>query len=166
MLEVAEASDTQSTFVVLGNHADEIKANLNNGRYQVVVNNKWQEGMASSIRCGLNAVNENHPDTDAVIIILCDQPYVSASLLNDIISKHRDTGKPIVASTYNDTHGVPALFHKKIFAELMHLKGDTGARSIIQKHPDDLALINFPQGNIDIDTMADYEKILKDEFPA
>jgi molybdenum cofactor cytidylyltransferase len=91
--------------------------------------------------------------------MVCDQPYVSSELINDLIAKQKETGKTIVACNYGETFGPPALFHKSLFHELMHLKGDVGARKIIQHHSNEVATILFTKGNIDIDTKEDYNAL-------
>jgi molybdenum cofactor cytidylyltransferase len=121
-------------------------------------NNDWQEGMASSIRKAISEINRDLK-VEIVIIMLCDQPFVSSSLLNTLISKQTETGKPIVASVYNNTTGVPVLFHRSIFAELLMLKGSEGAKKILKNHTDEIATIPFEQGSIDIDTPEDFERL-------
>ncbi len=165
MIQAANNSMAQSTMVVLGANAGTIRKSMDFFEVYLTENADWQEGMASSIRHGLNALLERDPTTDAVIILLCDQPFVSADLLNDLISKHQETGKPVVACRYNNIPAVPALFHKKIFPELLQLKGDVGAKAIINKHTNELVQVDFLKGNVDIDSLADYEKISKDESP-
>ena len=115
--------------------------------------------MASSVRCGLNTLLQLAPSTDAVIIMVCDQPFVTTQLLNDLLATQHETGKSIVTSFYENIPGPPALFHKIIFPELLALKGDAGARKIVERHADDLATVPFPKGIIDIDTAADYEAL-------
>jgi len=96
-----------------------------------------------------------------VIIMVCDQPYISYSILNELIFTQRKTGKAIVTCNYGETNGPPTLFHKSLFNELMQLKGDVGAKKIVQQHIDETAMVLFPKGSIDIDTREDYESILK-----
>jgi molybdenum cofactor cytidylyltransferase len=115
--------------------------------------------MASSIRYGLNTLLEVAPSSDGIILMVCDQPYGTSALLNELIKAHKDTGKPIITCSYEDTFGPPSLFHKSLFNELLQLKGDTGARKIVQQHADQVGIIPFPQGSIDIDTQSDYENI-------
>jgi len=81
--------------------------------------------------------------------------------LDELIETKQKSGKPIVASSYAETLGPPVIFSSKYFPDLMQLEGDSGARKIITQHPDEVASISFPEGNIDIDTQADYEALLK-----
>ena len=92
--------------------------------------------------------------------MLADQPYVTTTLLDHLIATHQATGKRIVACTYGDSFGTPALFHKSIFPEFLQLKGDAGAKSIIQHHFNDAAFIPFPEGSIDVDTAEDYQQLI------
>jgi molybdenum cofactor cytidylyltransferase len=69
------------------------------------------------------------------------------------------SGKPIIASAYAETIGIPALFDRSCFPDLLRLKGDSGAKGIILAQPHDVASFDFPSGEIDIDTPADYEKL-------
>jgi molybdenum cofactor cytidylyltransferase len=96
---------------------------------------------------------------EAVIFMVCDQPFVSASVLNDLINTYKETGKSIVTCNYGEVIGPPAFFHKSLFAELMELKADAGARKIIQKHSNEVATVLFIKGSIDIDTKEDYEAL-------
>ncbi len=159
LIDEASASSADSILVVLGANAEIIQTQLQLENIHIVINDDWKEGMASSIRFGIKELQKINSATDAAILMVCDQPFVATSLLNDLITTHQQTGKPIVTSSYDNTTGPPALFHKIIFPELLQLKGDIGARSIIQKHPDEVVSVLFPQGNIDIDTAAEYNKL-------
>jgi molybdenum cofactor cytidylyltransferase len=123
-------------------------------------NQNWKEGIASSIRTAINEVGKDI-SINQVIIMLCDQPFVSAALLNTLINRQIETSKLIVACTYNNTTGVPALFDRALFTELQLLQGPEGAKKLLNAHPDYIATVSFEQGNIDIDTPGDYEQLRK-----
>ena len=147
--------------VILGKNADLFQNTIDNEKVNVVINKDWEEGMASSVRAGLNSLLKINPMADAVIFMVCDQPFISSSLLNDLIVVQQETHKPIVTSNYGETIGPPALFHKSIFKDLLQLKGDAGARRIIEQYSDDVATVLFPEGSIDIDTENDYEELIQ-----
>jgi molybdenum cofactor cytidylyltransferase len=126
----------------------------------VLYNKDWKEGMASSIRMGIDELNK-HLSVDKVFIMLCDQPFVNPALLNTLIEKQLQTGKPIVACAYSGTTGVPVLFDRSLFAELLLLQGHEGAKKILTTHANQIATIPFEQGSIDIDTPSDYECLIK-----
>lgn len=126
----------------------------------IVSNPDWEEGMASSIRLGIETLASEKSRLEAVIFMLCDQPFVSAELINELITTYRQTKSEVVACTYqNGVTGVPALFSKEVFPALWSLKGDTGARKVIQQFTDKLTTIPFPQGDIDLDTPEAYQAL-------
>jgi molybdenum cofactor cytidylyltransferase len=149
--------------VVLGAQAAAIQPVIQNIKLSFIVNEQWQEGMASSIRCGLHCLLKKQPAVPAVLLMVCDQPYISTALLDKLVTLQEETGYDIVASSYGNTKGIPAVFGKKLFPALLDLKGDTGAKKIIMNQVTDLAVVDFPLGTIDIDTGEDYVLIQKKE---
>ena len=145
--------------VVLGANAELLEKEIEDKKIHISFNKEWSEGMASSVRCGINTLMQIAPAAESVMIMVCDQPFVSSSLLNDLIVTQRGTGKPIVTCQYETTIGPPALFHKTIFSELLQLKGDAGARRIIEQKRNDVATVSFSKGIIDIDTEEDYKTL-------
>lgn len=161
--ETAAASRCRPIIVVLGAHAESLRGELSellmHRTVQVVENSGWMNGLGSSISVGVRALVAAKNDIEALIIMLCDQPLVSAQLIDRLVETYERTGKSIVAAEYKGTMGVPALFHRARFAELMTLGGDSGAKQIIAKHNRDLGHVSFPEGNIDIDTPQEYERL-------
>jgi molybdenum cofactor cytidylyltransferase len=142
--------------VVAGREQEMIGLELLGLPVTVVPNDDWERGIGSSVRCGLEAL----PECDAAVIVACDQPRVDGSVIQQLIAERAKSGKPIVASAYAGTLGVPALFGQEIFAELRSLPDGQGAKSIILRHRDEVATVNFPAGALDIDTPEDYEREL------
>ncbi|WP_259065220.1 nucleotidyltransferase family protein [Mucilaginibacter sp. X4EP1] len=154
-VESVRKSECKKIIVVLGANSSEIKPIA--GAF-ILYNKDWREGMASSIRTAMLEINDD-PSVDKVIMMLCDQPFVNAALLNSLIRKQNETAKAIIASAYNGTNGVPVLFDRSLFSELLLLQGHEGAKKILKNHVDDIATIPFEQGGIDIDTSEDYERL-------
>jgi hypothetical protein len=96
---------------------------------------------------------------DGVVMMLCDQPFVTPELIDRLVERRRQTRKSIVATDYHRTYGVPALFASELFPELADLTGDYGARRIIQKHGYDAASVLFTDAAIDVDTPRDYNAL-------
>ena len=144
--------------VVVGSYAQQVRRELDDLPVSVVQNENWQSGISSSIRAGVEEVLLGDPDGG--VIMLCDQPFVTADVLNALVSTHYKTHRAIVASTYGETRGVPAFFSRELFTELTSLAADEGARRIIAAHPENLATITFPQGAIDVDTPQDHAQLL------
>lgn len=123
-----------------------------------VRNEQWREGIGSSIRIGVEHVVAT--DADHTILLACDQPEVDAAVLNEIKQLRLTSGKPIVASAYAQTLGIPALFDRAHFDGLSRLKDDHGAKGIILADREVVAEFPFAAGAIDIDTPADYERLI------
>lgn len=119
---------------------------------EVIHNAHWQRGIGTSIKCGAAQLRHR---VDAVIILACDQPLVTPCLVRQLMS----CDAPIVACSYANTIGIPALFDSRYFDALAALPDERGAKSILEQHRDHLATIDFPEGAIDIDTRADYDAI-------
>jgi molybdenum cofactor cytidylyltransferase len=154
-------SGASSTIVVLGSNEKTHREHLKNYPLEVVYNPDWQKGMGSSIKVGLTIIMNTPTSFDGVIIMVCDQPLIKSDHIKNLISKFTKTRSAIVASAYGNALGVPALFSKSHFQALMTLDNEHGAKKIIQQHPDDTSAVDFPEGEIDIDTLEDYQKLLK-----
>ena len=163
-VDTALQTSMRPVVIVVGANSDAMKKQLEVRKAEVVENEGWQEGMASSLRCGMAATQKMKPGADGIIFMVCDQPYVTKLLLDSLLQVQHITGQPIVASSYEDKLGTPALFHKSFFAELMKLKGDTGARKLIKQHEDLVTTVAFPEGIIDIDTAAEYEALKQNKI--
>jgi molybdenum cofactor cytidylyltransferase len=162
-VDTALATGCQSVFVVLGANSELLRKELKDKPVSIVENTGWQEGMSSSIRCALKDITGTILRPDGVIFMVCDQPYVSTDLLISLIVKRQETNMPIVASSYDDKVGTPALFHRSIFPALMKLTGDRGAGKLIADNPDKVATVQFPGGITDVDTIEDYELLKKEK---
>ncbi|MEK6476505.1 nucleotidyltransferase family protein [Catalinimonas sp. 4WD22] len=157
-VEEAIDSDLGPVIVVLGAFAEQIKEALPALEIKIVHNPDWQQGMGTSIQKGIQEVQKEYDYSQGAILMLSDQPYVNTILLNKLLQTHLHTQKPIVASTYQDTLGVPAYFHHSYFPFLSQLEGSIGARKLIQQHKAQVASVDFPSGRFDVDTPEDYKK--------
>lgn len=149
--------------LVLGAYQEDIRAKLNSSNITILENRDWETGMASSIRVGLSWLVEHH-DPDQVLILLCDQPFLDHKLMGSLIAQKSKGNKGIIGSAYGGTVGVPVLFDRKYFPELMALNGKEGAKKLVKKYGEDLGLVDFPEGRIDIDTETDFNAYLKGEW--
>ncbi|MGC1321922.1 MAG: nucleotidyltransferase family protein [Candidatus Udaeobacter sp.] len=145
--------------VVTGEDSAQITSELTRFTVTITMNPDWQSGLGSSIVVGIRHAMNLAPELDAVILLACDQPFVTVAVLTQLIQSRLTSGKPIVASGYAETLGIPALFDRSCFPDLLRLKGDCGAKKIILAQLQDVVSFDFPAGAIDIDTAADYEKL-------
>ena len=156
-LVAMEVSD--KVVVVTGAQDSAIKTELQGLPLVLVENDGAAEGIASSIRLGLNTLTITFA-VDAVVFMVCDQPYLTPEIIFALFEEAKNSQKGIVASAYGNTLGIPALFRRKYFPELLDLKGDTGAKKLIMQHLADTSSIPFPKGSIDIDTAEDWDALI------
>ncbi|WP_407427830.1 NTP transferase domain-containing protein [Arcticibacter sp.] len=150
-----------AVYVVYGANADAISSELaSDSSISICYNASWREGMASSIKTGLKAVQGSNPSVKGCLISVCDQPFLTAQVFARLISAHEKTPRSIVASVYNDTAGVPVLFDSHYFPLLMALSGQEGAKKILSNPTVQVVHIPFPNGDIDLDTPGDYHRYL------
>ena len=159
IIDVACEADCSPVVVVIGSDDENLHRELDGAGVVTVQNRQWQRGIGSSIRCGIHGLTNSSPDVEASVLLVCDQPAVDVGVIERLIALHETTGKSIVASSYADTLGVPALFTRSVFEELLSLGDKTGAKSIVLRSPERVASFAFPEGQIDIDTWEDWEKL-------
>lgn len=158
MTNAALSAAGGQVIVVLGAFYEEIAETLKHFPVTLLKNDYWRDGMSSSVTCAMEYIHNSSPDTEAVILMVGDQPYLTPATLKRLVSKWKSSGKAIIASSYADTYGVPVLFSRNLFSELAALKGSNGAKSILAKHREAVELVAFPGGATDLDTPDDWAK--------
>lgn len=156
-VNTAIASVGRPVFVVLGARADELQATLQNQPVDVVRNEHWKKGMGTSIRAGVSAVRSS--TLDAVMILLCDQPLISAEILDRMVTAHFAEKQPITAAFYAGTLGTPVIFSATLFDELLSLGDNQGGKAILQRHADRVQAFPLPEAEMDIDTAEDFKRL-------
>jgi molybdenum cofactor cytidylyltransferase len=151
--------------LVLGASAESIRRQLPQALLQgvkIVVNHAYGQGMASSLREGLSAVD---PQAGAALIILGDQPFLQPLTLRQIIDGYRASRAQIVIPVYQGKRGNPVLLDRSVFSEVMALEGDVGCRAIFSNHLEDILKVEVEDMGVllDMDDPADYER-LKQQF--
>jgi molybdenum cofactor cytidylyltransferase len=160
IIDQSQAFTFASYVLVMGAHAAKIQKSIEPGNFNVIINENWAEGIASSIRKGVKYSLEIDPELEHILFLLSDQPFVTSELIHELVKTHRQQEKEITGCKYQDTVGVPAIFTKRLFQELSMLRGDRGARVLIKKYPDTLAVVPFDLGSIDVDIPEDYNKLI------
>ncbi len=160
-VDAALASSCQQVVVVLGANAERVREEVSELPVEVVFNERWSEGMGSSVRAGLESLAvANDEGLGAVVLLPCDQPHLSCDVLNGLIEAHHASGKSIIVSGYNDIWGVPMLFARELWPELRELNGKRGAQSVARRHAKNVECVPFPGGAFDLDTREDYARLL------
>ena len=150
----------EAKILVLGAGAERMLSALEIGDFEPALNPDWETGMASSVRTGVERALARRPDLENLLFLVCDQPFVSADLIREMRQLHARSGKKITACRYGEIVGVPAIFSQTLFPELLLLHGDRGAGLLIKRYPDERAEVSFELGAADIDTPADYDRLL------
>jgi molybdenum cofactor cytidylyltransferase len=141
-----------ATLVVLGARAAELAPLLTHTPASVVINQHWREGIGSSIRAGIARLPAA---CTGVLLVLADQAAVSTEDLRRLASAWRRQPDYVATALYSGTVGVPAIFPRSRFGELAELRGDVGARRILQRNPDRLVRVAMESAALDIDTPED-----------
>ncbi len=159
VLDEASQIKFSTRLLILGAHAEEILAKTDTGNAAVVQNEQWEEGMASSLRLGVQETLEAHPYTEHILFLLSDQPFVSAKLLEELIRIQIEGSHKITASQGKDRMGVPAIFARSLFPSLLRLEGDEGGRQLLRKHKAFMGRVTFEGWHFDVDTPEDLERL-------
>jgi molybdenum cofactor cytidylyltransferase len=163
-LRTARSTPFRPITAVLGANAALIEPELAGEPVLIVHNADWATGMGGSVAAGLEALLAADPALEAAFFLLPDQPHLEAQLLLDMAATlKQQPGKLGAAAAYADTLGVPALFRKALFSELLQLRGQPGAKPLIRKHHRDLCALPFPRGQFDLDTPEDWQAFLDSE---
>jgi molybdenum cofactor cytidylyltransferase len=147
--------------LVLGSSAETIRQQLPASTLEalkVVVNEAYGQGMASSLREGLSALD---PQIDAALVVLADQPFVRLQTFGQIVEGYRRSEAQIVIPTYKGSRGNPVLLDRSVFPEIMVLEGDIGCRAIFGRHLKETIRVEVDDVGIllDIDSRSDYERL-------
>jgi molybdenum cofactor cytidylyltransferase len=157
-VKAAIESGIKNITVVLGANEQAHREVITDAGVQVVVNTDWKKGMGNSLKAGLSYLLQQLPKVEAVVTMVCDQPLINSDQLRKLISEYENFESTIVASFYQGATGVPVLFDRTLFSELLSLSDDAGAKKILQQHPHLVKTVPFPGGEIDIDTEDDLKK--------
>lgn len=144
--------------VVLGYEVGGSTAELSDLAVDIFINEEWKSGMGSSIVHGIRQLLLIEPALAAVLITLCDQPQITHEYLERFLVLFRDSGAGIISSEQRDIKGVPALFSRDHFDELLSLRGDIGARDLIRRSGK-VATIRTDAVFSDVDTPEDLAKL-------
>jgi molybdenum cofactor cytidylyltransferase len=156
-LHAAIGSSAKNLLVVLGANEDSLREAIKSYPVIIVNNTTWKNGIGNSIKVGLKSLMNSRSILDGVVITVCDQPLLTSQHLTKLIERCKQTEGKIIASRYASTIGTPVCFPEKYFQHLFALEDHEGAKKIIQRFPNEVLAIDFPGGEIDLDTMEDYK---------
>ena len=162
VLSTLGQSHVAEIVVVLGNAASLIKENVLLSHARVVINESYQEGIASSIRIGLAAIRD---EAEAALIVLADQPFIQPATIDLLIDRYRRERPEIAVPVYNGSRGNPVLLDRSVFSDVTMLSGDVGFRAIFGNHAESILKVPVedPAVLIDLDTPADIQRFEQSE---
>ncbi len=156
----ANSSRIDEVLVVLGANAEEIRGQVQLGRARVLINPHHQTGMASSLRAGLAALDGQ---VERAMVILGDQPDISARLIDELLDLQHESGLPAAALSFAGLLHPPVVLRRELWEEVMSLEGDVGCRAVIRARPELVASLPVPDRKhpVDVDTPQDYERLVR-----
>ena len=153
-------SACQPIVAVFGADAQNLSRHIVDFEVYTIQNKDWEKGMGTSISVGIEKLLEIDENVFGAVIAVCDQPFVDERVINRLVQTFFDENQSlIVASRYAETLGVPALFSRKLFPELIKLKKSGGAKEVIERFSDETIAIDFSKGTIDVDTPEDFHRL-------
>jgi len=162
--EAAAGSKALTTVVVTGAARDLVEQELHDLPLQLVHNPTYEQGMSTSLRAGLALVA---PDAriQAVVVLLADQPFVDASIVDALIARYEHGRAKIVRPRYVGQPGNPVLWDRSLFAALAAQTGDQGGRSLLQQHAAEIVWVDLPDARLqfDVDTPEAYASLTQPE---
>ncbi len=158
VVDACLGSAADRVVVVLGASADQVQARIGPRPVAFALNPEYREGLGASIRHGLGAAGS---DAEAVLVVLGDQPLISAGLIDRVIAAYRDSGRGIVYPTVRGRRGHPVLLDARYRTAMLALRGDAGCRAIVEAHAEDACPVPVDDEAplADVDTRADYERL-------
>ncbi len=156
VLATARASPFDRLLVALGGARDDVRAAVDLGGTDVVVNEAFGTGCSSSVAASVGALD---PRCDVLVLMLGDQPGVTVAAVEALLEGRGDA--PLAVCRYDDGRGHPFAFGRAVFGELRELRGDKAVWKLLDRRPDDVAEVPVPGPvPLDVDTWADYEAVL------
>jgi CTP:molybdopterin cytidylyltransferase MocA len=145
--------------VVLGASSDAILERVDFGTALVAINPGWEQGLASSLRVGLDVLGRE-ARFDQAFLVLGDQPHIPAEVPGALLAGAEESGRPAVVPVYRYQRGNPVLVARSLWARLMSLEGDAGAGGLLAAHPAWVHEVRFDYAvPADVDTPADIQNL-------
>jgi molybdenum cofactor cytidylyltransferase len=158
-IKVARECQFSPILVVVGAHAEQVQSAIAKHPVVVVSNSQWQSGMGSSITSAMRHLQQLETDSAGVMILLSDQPLVSAQDLSQMKRTLFAGSAPIVAAEYGGSPGVPAAFKRQMFGRLASLSPEAGAKRLLESTEWSVVRYPLPTAAVDIDTPDDFARL-------
>ena len=174
VIDAALASQARPVVIVLGHQAEQVRTKILaytiHPNLIIVENPRYLQGMSTSMHLGIQLLTsqdykkrDESYSIDSALIVLGDQPLITARVIDSLITTYRITGKHIVAPLYDRKRGSPVLFDRSYFPELLEISGDEGGRKVLESHREDVEVVEMSDtvANFDVDTWEAYQQVLE-----
>lgn len=169
VIDAALASQARPVVIVLGHQAEQVRTKILaytiHPNLVIVENPRYLQGMSTSMHLGIQLLTSQDykKSVDSALIVLGDQPLITARVIDGLITTYRMTGKRIVAPLYDGKRGSPVLFDKSFFPELLEIAGDEGGRKVLERHREEVEVVEISDAmaNYDVDTWEAYQQVLE-----
>ncbi len=156
-LAAMAAATVDPVLVVLGHEAERVLREVDLHGARVVVNDRYAEGLSTSLQAGLAALDEA---VEAAVISVGDQPLLAGETIDALVAASRESGDKIVAADYGDHRGTPLLLHRDLWSLAATIRGDQGARALLRAYDGPIAAVPVPAASAaDVDTWDDYRRL-------
>lgn len=155
IISAIKVSDVDRITIVLGAKAETIKNSIDLSETNIVINKDYQKGQLSSL---IAAIKNTPQETDAILVCLVDNPFITKDVINKIIARFKETNNPIIVPVYNKKRGHPTLFSRSLFSELLNVPKEQGARYVLHSNAEKVLELETSESTIltGIDTPEDY----------
>ena len=156
IISVLKLSNVDRITVVLGAQAETVKKSIDLSETNIVINKDYSKGQLSSL---IVAIEYTPKETEAILVCLVDMPFITKEVVDEIISKFKQTNNPIIVPVYNKKRGHPTLFSKSLFNDLLNSPEEQGARYVLYSNEERILELETSEGGIliSIDTPDDYK---------
>ena len=156
IISVLKLSNVDRITVVLGAQAETVKKSIELSETNIVINKDYSKGQLSSL---IVAIEYTPKETEAILVCLVDMPFITKEVVDEIISKFKQTNSPIIVPVYNKKRGHPVLFSKSLFNELTNAPQEQGARYVLYSNEEKILELDTPESGIlvGINTPDDYK---------
>jgi len=174
VIDACLASKARPIIIVLGHQSDQVSSQIKqytiHDDLTLVENVHYQQGMSSSLHVGIQTLLDDDYrkeylsyQVNSALIVLGDQPLITPTVIDTLITTYRITSMPIVAPLYKGKRGSPVLFDKSLFSELIEVTGDEGGRTVLERHRHEVELVEIGDAlaNYDVDTWEAYEQVVE-----
>ena len=157
VIDAANASSLEDVALVVGANAEDLVAQLHLGRARIVRNPDPSRGLASSLQVGLRSLD---PHLHAALVLLGDVPGVTTALIDELVSRGRETRASAIVSVWRGRRSPPVVLHKSLWASAFALEGDVGMREVLKDHDVvEISVTNLLGSLDDVDTPADHARV-------